>query len=116
MTRDPFIGIELTSQWRSWGTQQDDVILEAIYFAHTQLPLLQNLEKQQQQILDAAYSMVDIDTLLDALSISPKSKQQLKVTLKKFPILFGGGLGLLKIKPVTIEHQKDAEPHSRGRY
>ena len=34
---------------------------------------------------------------------------------QKFPILFLGRLGLFKIKPVTIEIQKDAKPYS-GRY
>ena len=97
------------------GKLQDDTICEAIYFANTQPPLLQDLEERQQWNLDVDYSKVDIDTLVDALSNSPKSKTQLKATLKKFPILFGGRLGQLKIKPVTIELQKDAKPYS-GRY
>ena len=97
------------------GALQDNSICEAIYFAHTQPPLLQDLEERQQRILDADYSKVDIDVFENALSIFWKSKQQLKATLKKFPILFGGRLGLLKIKPVTTELQKHAKFYS-GRY
>ena len=58
------------------GKLQDDAICEAIYFvANTQPPLLQDLEERQQRILDADYSKVDIDALVDTLAISLKSKQ-----------------------------------------
>ena len=39
----------------------------------------------------------------------------MKQTLKKFPTLFSGGLGLLDIQPMSIELQKDAKPFN-GRY
>ena len=39
----------------------------------------------------------------------------MKQTLKKFPTLFGRGLGLLDIEPVSIELQKDTKPFN-GRY
>jgi hypothetical protein len=32
-------------------------------------------------------------------------------TLKKFPILFGGGLGMLNIKPVGLEIIDGAKPY-----
>ena len=35
--------------------------------------------------------------------------------MKKFPILFGGGLGLLDIEPVKIELQPGAKPY-KGKY
>ena len=92
----PFTGMQLRSQWRNWGHCRIITFLK-ISILQTPSPyLLQDLEERQQQILDADYSNVDIDALVNALSISPKSKQQLKATIKKFPILFGGGLGLLK--------------------
>jgi hypothetical protein len=34
--------------------------------------------------------------------LSPSEQEQLSMTLKKYPILFGGGLCLLRIKPVHI--------------
>ena len=80
-------------------------------FANTQSPILQDLEEHWQRILNADYSKMDIDALVDALSIALKSKEQLKMTLKQFPILSGGQLGLLNIKPVTIELQKDDKPY-----
>jgi hypothetical protein len=32
------------------------------------------------------------------------------VVLKKYPILFGAGLGLLRIKPVHLTLREDAKP------
>ena len=99
-----------TIPMKPMGAQEDNTLCEAIYFAQTQSPLLQELEECQGRILDADYSRVDIDALVNDLPISTKSKQQLKVKLKKFHILFGGALGLLNIKkPVTIELQNDAK-------
>ena len=97
------------------GTLEDETICEAIYFAYTQSPLLQAMEARQHQILDADYSKVDLDNMVNELEISPGSKSKLKQTLKKFPTLFGGGLGLLDIPPVTIELQQGAKPFG-GRY
>jgi hypothetical protein len=34
----------------------------------------------------------------------------LSTVLKKYPVLFGGGLGLLRIKPVHLTLCKDAKP------
>ena len=42
------------------GALQDNTICEAIYFAHTQSPLLQELEERQECILDADYPKVDL--------------------------------------------------------
>ena len=65
--------------------------------------------------LGYGYSKVDLDAMVDELVISPGSRRKLKQTLKQFPTLFGGGLGLLDIPPVSIELQKDAKPFN-GRY
>ena len=100
---------------RSDGSLTNRDLAEAIHFAHTQPPLLQEIEDRQQRILDADYSKVDIDTMVDQLQITRASKRQLKRTLKKFPTLFGGGLGTVNIPPVTIELQKGAKPY-KGRY
>ena len=53
--------------------------------------------------------------MVDELDLQPETKIQLKKTLKKFPILFGGGLGLLDIEPVKIELQPGAKPY-KGKY
>ena len=112
-----------------WDDGTDDVpmkTLEALtdntickdiyYFAHTQPPLLQELEERQQKILDAGYSKLDIGSTVDDLPISLKSKQQLKTTLNNSPILFGDRMGLLKIKHVIIEIQKGAKHYSGRHY
>ena len=92
------------------GALTNKTICEAIYFANTQSILLQEVEERQQRLLDADYSKVDIEAMVDELDISPGSKSRLKRTLNKFPILFGGGLGLLTIAPVSIELQQGAKP------
>ena len=97
------------------GTVSDNTTCEAIYFTRTQSPLLQEIEDRQHRLLDADYSKVDLDTMIDKLDIAPGTKRKLKQTLKKFPTLFGGGLGCLDIRPVTIKLQKDAKPFN-GRY
>ena len=61
-----------------WHFQTDEQVYEAVYFANTQLTLLQDLEEWQQQILDADYYKVDINSMVDSLVISPQSKGQLK--------------------------------------
>ena len=97
-------------------TLTDSDMCEAIYFAHTNAALLQDIEARHNKILDPDYSKVNIDAMVDDMAdLSEFHKEQLKVTLKKFPVLFGGGLGLLDIKPVTIELQANAKPF-KGRY
>lgn len=96
-------------------TLSNDAVQEALYFANTQSPLLQEVEARQQQILDADYSKVDLDAMVDELEISSGSRRKLKQALKKFPTLFGGGSGLLDIPPVSIELKNGAKSFN-GRY
>ena len=102
-------------QLKSAGTITDQEVCDLLYFAHTNAPLLQDIKERHQKILDADYLKVDIDSMVDELQLTSTSKLQLKTTLKKFPIRFGGGLGVLDIKPVTIELQPNATPY-KGRY
>jgi hypothetical protein len=55
----------------------------------TDSPILKEHEERQAAILDANYSKVDINIMVDELGIKELSKVKLKVTLKKFPTLFG---------------------------
>ena len=82
---------------------------------HTDYPLLQQQQERQQKILDAENSKVDIDTMVEELDVTVETKAKLKETLKKFRVLFGGELGLLNIKPVTIKLQQSAKAY-KGRY
>ena len=52
--------------------------------------------------------------MVEELDVAVETKATLKETLKKFPVLFGGGLGLLDIKPVTIELQQSPKSY-KGR-
>ena len=53
--------------------------------------------------------------MVNGLDIAKASKIKLKQTLNKFSTLFGGGLGLLNIRPVDIELQPVIKPYA-GRY
>ena len=50
------------------------------------------------------------------MDIAKATKKKLKQTLNKFPTLFGGGLGLLDIKPVDIELKPGSKPHASQYY
>ena len=88
----------------------DKAVCEMIYNLHTDSPLLQQEEARQQKNLDADYPKVDVDAMVKELAVTVETKVKLKETLKKFPVLFGGGLGLLYIRPVTIGLQQSAKP------
>jgi hypothetical protein len=100
---------------KNLGELQDKCACEMIYNLHTDSPILKEHEERQSAILNANYSKVDIDIMVDGLDIEESSKTKLKLTLNKFPTLFGGGLGQLNIPPVSIELKKDAKPF-QGRY
>jgi hypothetical protein len=48
--------------------------------------------------------------------LTEDEKQVLGKTLKKFPTLFGGGLGMLNIKPVRLELIYGAKPYHARPY
>jgi hypothetical protein len=78
-------------------------------------PVLVEAEERQSRILDANYDKVDPDEFVRGLSNFYSVEQnELSTVLKKYPILFGGGLGLLRIKPVHLTLCEDAKPvHAR---
>jgi predicted aspartyl protease len=102
-------------QIKNLGELQDRMACELIYNLHTDGPILKEHEERQAAILDANYSKVDIGIMVDELDIEESSKTKLKLTLNKFPTLFGGGSGRLNIPPVSIELKKDAK-RFQGRY
>jgi hypothetical protein len=74
-----------------------------LYNAANEPDILQEAEKRQNRILDADYRKYEVDPFVQELEHLPKDeKQTLGKTLKKFPTLFGGGLGMLNIKPVKL--------------
>jgi hypothetical protein len=81
----------------------DDEILHMLYNAANEPDILQEAEKRQNRILDADYRKVEVDPFVQELEHLTNDKTQiLGKTLKKFPTLFGGGLGMLNIKPVRL--------------
>ena len=61
--------------------------------------------------MDAEFTKVDIDDMVDDLDIEQSSKRALKKTLKKFPDHFGDGLRLLDMKPVSIKFKEGCKPY-----
>jgi hypothetical protein len=55
---------------------------------------------------------LEVDTFVQELThLTQDEKQVLGETLKNFPTLFGGGLGMLNIKPVKLELIDGAKPY-----
>jgi hypothetical protein len=107
------IGITVDGEQRCirWGgtyiplktraTLNNDDILHMLYHAANEPDILQEAEKRQNHILDAGYRKVEVDQFVKEFKhLTTDEKQILSKTLKKFPTLFGGGLGMLNIKPV----------------
>jgi hypothetical protein len=64
-----------------------------LYNAANEPYILQEAGKRQNRILDEDYRKVEVDHFVQELEhLSKDKKQTLGKTLKKFPILFRGGL------------------------
>jgi hypothetical protein len=86
------------------ATLNNDETLHMLYHAANEPDILQEAEKRQNRILDADYSKVEVDTFVQELKhLAMDEKQILSKTPKKFPTFFGGGLGMLNIKPARLE-------------
>ena len=78
---------------------------------HTNSLILQQIEERQGHILDANYTKVNIDEMVDGLDIQRSSKRSLRSTLNKFQKLFGGGVGKLDMEPVSISLKESLKPY-----
>jgi hypothetical protein len=87
-------------------------ILHMLYHAANEPDILQEAEKRQTHILYADYRKVEVDPFVEELKhLTMDEKQIVGNTLKKFPALFGGELGMLNIKPVRLELIDGAKPY-----
>jgi hypothetical protein len=103
-------GTEIPLKTRN--TLNNDEILHMLYHAANEPDILQEAEKRQNRILDADYRKVEVDPFVEELKhLTMDEKQILGQTLKKFPTLFGGGLGMLNIKPVRLEIIDETKPY-----
>jgi hypothetical protein len=94
-------GTEITLKTRS--TLSDTEILHMLYNAANEPNIFLKAEKRQTRILDADYRKIEVDPFVQELAhLTEDEKKVLGKTLKKFPTLFGGGLGMLSIKPVRL--------------
>ena len=103
-------GIDIPLKEKELLTNKE--ILEQIFLLTGEPEILQEAESRQTRILDANYSKVDIDPFVNELQhLNTTEQQQLATLLKKFPVLFGGGLGLLNIPPISLELINGAKPY-----
>jgi hypothetical protein len=94
------------------NTLSDDEILHMLYNAANEPDILHEAEKRRNRILDADYRKVEVDPFVQELAhLYGNEKQILGKTLKKFPTLFEGGLGMLNIKPVRLELIDGEKPY-----
>jgi hypothetical protein len=83
-----------------------------IFHSAVQSPDITTAKNRQKVILNADYSKVDINETVDRLdNIDDDVPQKLKAILKKVPNVFKGGLGTLKIKPISLQLKPNAEPY-----
>jgi hypothetical protein len=102
---------------RTRGQIQESYYLESCYHQAMEPEVLKEVEGRQKRILDADYSQVDIDTHVRELDhLSTDEKSQLTTVLKSHPTLFGGGLGILKIKPISLELEPGVKPYHARPY
>ena len=99
------------------GMLQSKDLCSMLYSMHTDSPLIKEAEERQNKMLDANYSKVDINKMVNNLEITNVSKSKLLRVLRRFENgLFGGGLGkLTNVKPARIKLKPGAEPF-KGRY
>ena len=92
------------------GELQDKEAVNRIYH-YAVNPTLMEAEQRQARILDADYSKVDIDHYCDELKhLTSDERSKLARLLNSFPVLFGGGLGKLDIRPIHLELKEGAKP------
>jgi hypothetical protein len=76
----------------------------AIYYQSIEPMVLKEAEARQKRILDADYSALDLDDYAHLEThLSKEQQDQLICSLRKYPTLFRGGLGVLKVPPVHFE-------------
>jgi hypothetical protein len=89
------------------ATLNDNEILHMLYHAANEPDILQEAEKRQHLILYTDFRK-DVQELAH---LTKDEEQVVGKTLKKFPTLFGGGLGMLNIKPVKLELIDGEKPY-----
>jgi prenyltransferase beta subunit len=95
---------DVTIPMKERGLVTDVNAREIIFHTAVQSPIIMKAERRQKSILDADYSKVDIDETVDQLEhINDDVKRKLKLVLRKTPNAFKGGLGTLKIKPISLQ-------------
>ena len=102
---------------RKRGMLREAYFLQTCYQQSIQPEVLKEAEDRQKRILDADYSQVEIDGYVKELTyLNTEEKDLLKRVLEAHPTLFGGGLGVLKVRPVSLEIKPGAQPYHARAY
>ena len=99
----------------SRGTLQEPSVMNSIYHMAVNETVAE-AEERQGRILDANYDKIDIEEHIHTLShLNREEQDQLCELLEQYPVLFGGGLGKLDIKPIELELKPGSKPyHARA--
>ena len=74
----------------------------AIYYQSIKPTVLKEAEARQTRIFDANYSALNLDDYAHTKThLSKEQQEKLICSLRKYPKLFRGGLGVLKEQPTT---------------
>ena len=105
-----------TAPLKNKGSLDDDFVVQELYAMNIN-PVLKEAEERHARILDADYSKVDINDYCKELQyLSIEERQMLADLLNKFPVLFGGGLGQLNIRPVELHLKPGSIPYHGKAY
>ena len=103
---------EASTPMKQRGQLHEAHYVDMCYHMAMETKTLQLAEEQQKRILDADYSKVDMHEYVEELThLSTTEKKSLNHVLQSHPTLFGGGLGELDIKPVSLEVKEEAVPY-----
>jgi transposase InsO family protein len=94
------------------GELDDSQYLQMLYEISTAPEAVFEAEERQARIADANYEKVDVDAYVQEISnLDDEQKCLLAQLLKRHPTLFGGGLGVLNIKPIHLELKEGTTPY-----
>jgi predicted aspartyl protease len=89
------------------GELQNHEALNYIYHTVNAPSVIMEAEERQSRILDANYEAVNVKEYVNEIKhLSDEEKSALTKVLQRHPKLFGGGLGILNIKPIRLEIQR----------
>jgi hypothetical protein len=86
--------------------------MNMLYIMSGEPSITKEEEERHERILDADYTKVEVDIYVQELKhLSKDEKHKLAQNLKQFTSLFGGGMGVLNIKPINLDLIDGGKPY-----